>query len=159
VGGGGTHHLEGRAAKLSNMPSVTTPEAPAAMLVCENEQPFRQVASDIFKIDEAGERRIWRDLHGKVDHTVEHVAEGAVHAAGRLHDTPILGHVGHQPVDVKYLGPPRHTNTGERIRRRPAIDDGAPSSQPRDSSVEFIQAGLAGSAATKPTRRSCVVEG
>jgi hypothetical protein len=130
------------------------------MLVCENEQPLRQVASSgVFKIDEAGERRIWRDLHGKVDHAVEHIAEGAVHATGGLHNTPILGHVGHQPVDVKCLGAPRHTNTGERIRRRPAIDEGAASGRPRDASLEFIQGGLAGSAVTKPTRRSCVVEG
>jgi hypothetical protein len=51
------------------------------MLVGEDEEPLSQVAGLILEVNEARQRRIRRDLHGKVNHPIEHVAEGAVHAA------------------------------------------------------------------------------
>jgi hypothetical protein len=63
------------------MASVPTPEAPAAMLVGEDEKPLSQVAGLILEVNEARQHTIRRNLHGKVNHPIEHVAEGAVHTA------------------------------------------------------------------------------
>jgi hypothetical protein len=63
------------------MASVPTPEATAAMLVGKDKKPLSQVAGLILEVNEARQRRVWRDLHGKVYHPIEHIAEGAVHTA------------------------------------------------------------------------------
>jgi hypothetical protein len=77
-------------------------------------------------------------------HPVEHVAEGAVNAAGRLDDAAVLGHVGDQPIDGQGLGAPRDSHTQEGVRRRPTIDQGAASGRPGDAHLEFVQGSLAG---------------
>jgi hypothetical protein len=79
-----------------------------------------------------------------VNHPIEHVAEGAVHAASRLDDAAILGHVGDQPVDGQSLGAPGYPNTREGIGRRPTVDQGAASGRPGDAHLELVQGGLAG---------------
>jgi hypothetical protein len=48
------------------MASVPTPEAPAAVLVGEDEKPLSQVAGLILEVNEARQRRVRRNLHGKV---------------------------------------------------------------------------------------------
>jgi hypothetical protein len=126
------------------MASVSTPEAPAAMLIGEDEEPLSQVTGLILEVNEARQRRIRRNLHGEVNHPIEHIAERAVHAAGRLDDTAILSHVGDQPVDGQSLGAPGYPDTRERIGRRPTVDQGAASGRPADAHLELVQGSLAG---------------
>jgi hypothetical protein len=125
------------------MASVPTPETPAAMLVGEDEEPLSQVAALILEVNEARQRRIRRNLHGKVYHPIEHIAEGAVHAASWLDDTAVLGHVGDQPVDGQSLGAAGNPDTREGVGRRPTVDQGAASGRPGNAHLEFIQGGLA----------------
>jgi hypothetical protein len=60
-----------------------------------------------------------------VDHPVKHVAKRAVHAASRLHDTAILGHIGDKPVDVEGLGAAQEADSREGIGRLPSVGQGA----------------------------------
>jgi hypothetical protein len=126
------------------MTSVPTPEAPAAMLVSEDKEPLSQVTGLVLEVNEARQRRIRRNLHGEVDHPIEHVAEGAIHTASRLDDTAILGHVGDQPVNGQGLGAPRYPDTREGVGWRPTVDQGAASGRPGDARLELVQGGLAG---------------
>jgi hypothetical protein len=127
------------------MASVPTPEATAAVLVSKHEE-----ATSVLKINEAGKDSLRQNLHRKVDNAVKDIAQGAVHATRRLDDTPILGHVGDQPLNVESLSAPSDTHARQGVRRRPAVDDGAASSRPGDARLELVQGSLAGLGGDKP---------
>jgi hypothetical protein len=109
------------------MASMPTPKTAAAVLISENEEALGEVTTSVLKVDEARQHSLWQDLHSKVDNAIKDIAQGAVHAARRLDDPPILGHVGDQPLNAEGLGAPSDAHTRQGVGRRPAIDDGAAS--------------------------------
>jgi hypothetical protein len=122
---------------------MPTPETAAAMLVSEDEETLGEVTTGVLKIDEARQHSLWQDLHSKVNNAIKDIAQRAVHAARRLDDTPILGHVGDQPLDAEGLGAPSNAHARQGVRRRPAVDDGAASGRPGNTCLELVQGSLA----------------
>jgi hypothetical protein len=100
------------------MASMPTPETTAAVLVSKDEKALGKMATGVLQIDETGQHGVRLDLHGEVDNAIKDIAQRAVHAARRLDDTPILGHVGDQPLDAEGLGAPSN-------RTRDSESDGA----------------------------------
>jgi hypothetical protein len=115
-----------------------------------------KVASSILVVNEAGQGGVWRDLHGEVHHSIEHIAEGAVHIAGRLHDSAILSHMGDEPVIVKGLGKARNANTGEGIQRQPTVHQAPLATDQEKPPWSLSRVAWQGSAGTNLTHRSCV---
>ncbi len=105
-GGGGARSPKRGAAELADVTSVPTPKAAAAMLVGEDEEALGEMAASVLQVDEAGQHCIRQNLHGEMDNAVEDITQRAVHATRRLDDTPILGHVGDQPLNTEGLGAP-----------------------------------------------------
>jgi hypothetical protein len=94
--GEGPHSSEGEAAELVKVTSMPTPEALAAVLVCEYEEALCEVAPSVLEVNEAKQDCIRQDLHGEVDHSIKNIPQRAVHTVGRLH---AHGHVGGQPAN------------------------------------------------------------
>jgi hypothetical protein len=135
------------------MASVPTPEATATVLVGEHKEALGEMATGVLKMNEDRQDSLWQDLHRKVNNAIKDIAQRAVHATRRLDDTPILGHVGDQPLDVESLGAPSNTHARQGIRRRPAIDDGAASRRPGDACLELVQGSLAGLGGDEPNMK------
>jgi hypothetical protein len=146
----GARSPKGGAAELANVASVPTPEATAAMLVGKHKEVLGEMATGVLKINEARQDSLWQNLHRKVNNAIKDIAQGAVHATRRLDDTPILGHVGNQPLNVESLSAPSNTHARQGVRRRPAVDDGATSSRPGDACLELVQGSLAGIGGDEP---------
>ncbi len=87
------------------------------MLISKHEQTLGQMATSILQVNEDGEGRIRRNLHGEVNDPIKDVAKGTVHATGRLDDPTELGHMGNKPVDVEGLGTARDSDPRQGISR------------------------------------------
>jgi hypothetical protein len=88
------------------MASMPTPKTAAVVLGSEDEEALGEVTASVLQVDETRQ-----DLHVEVDNTIKNITQGAVHAARRLDDPPILGHMGDQPLDAESLGAPSDTHT------------------------------------------------
>ncbi len=88
------------------MASMPTPKAAAAVLISKDEEALGEVTASVLKIDEARQHSLWQDLHSKVNNAIKDIAQRVVHTARRLDDSPILGHVGDQPLNAEGLGAP-----------------------------------------------------
>ncbi len=120
------------------------------MLISKDEKALGQVAASILQVDEARQHSIRQDLHSEMDNAIKDITQRSVHATRRLDDTPILGHVGDQPLDAEGLGAPSNADERQRVRRRPPIDDGTASGRPGNSCLELVQGSLAGLGGDEP---------
>jgi hypothetical protein len=122
---------------------MPTPKTTAAVLISKDEEALGEMAAGVLQVDEAGQHSIRLNLHGEVDNAVKDVTQRAVHATRRLDDTPILGHVGDQPLNAEGLGAPSNAHARQGVGRRPAVDDGAASGRPGNTCLELVQGSLA----------------
>jgi hypothetical protein len=132
------------------MTSVPTPKAAAAVLVSEDEEALGEMAAGVLQVNEARQHSIRQNLHDEMDNAVEDITKRAVHTMRRMNDTPILGHVGDQPLNTEGLGTPSNADARQGVGWRPPVDDGAASGRPGDARLELVQGSLAGLGGNEP---------
>jgi hypothetical protein len=141
---------QGRATELADMTSVPTPKAAAAVLVSKDEETLGEMAASVLQINKTRQHSLRQNLHSEVDNAIKDIAQGAVHAARRLDNPTILGHVGDQPLNTESLGAPSDAHAQQGVGRRLPIDDGAASGRPGDTCLELVQGSLAGLGGDEP---------